>query len=72
MNERTRRVTANLPAELLDEAMEATGEGITETLTRGLTLVRGTRAYSKAMALKGKLALRVDLDSSRERDRRRR
>ena len=66
---RTRRVTANLPTDLLDEAMETTGEGITETLTAGLRLVRATRAYPKAMALKGKLRLNVDLDVSRERRR---
>jgi len=71
MNGRTRRVTANLPVDLLDEAMEATGEGITETLARGLALVRGTRAYPKAMALKGKLKLEIDMDASRERRRRR-
>jgi hypothetical protein len=71
MNGATRRVTANLPEELLDEAMEATGAGITETLTEGLRLVRRSRAHAKAMALKGKLRLRVDLDASRERRRRR-
>ncbi len=71
MNESTRRVTANLPVQLLDEAMEATGAGITETLTEGLRLVRRRRAHAKAMALKGKLRLRVDLDASRERRRRR-
>lgn len=64
-------MTANLPEELLDEAMEATGEGITETLTHGLRLVRRSRAHAKAMALKGKLRLRADLDVSRERRRRR-
>ena len=71
MNGATRRVTANLPEELLDEAMETTGAGITETLTEGLRLVRRSRAHAKAMALKGKLRLRVDLDASRERRRRR-
>ena len=71
MNGATRRVTANLPEELLDEAMEATGAGITETLTEELRLVRRSRAYAKAMALKGKLRLRVDRDVSRERRRRR-
>jgi hypothetical protein len=70
MDGRIRRVTANLPAELLEEALEATGEGITETLTEGLRLIRRTRAYPKAMALKGKLRLRVDLAGSRERRRR--
>lgn len=63
----TRRITANLPEELLEEAMESTGKGITDTLVEGLELVRRTRAHRKAMALKGRLTLDVDLEVSRER-----
>jgi hypothetical protein len=70
MNGRTRRVTANLPADLLEQALETTGERITETLTQGLRLSHRTRAYPKAMKLKGKLHLRVDRATSRERRRR--
>jgi hypothetical protein len=65
-----RRVTANLPGDLLDDAMEVTGKGITETLVTGLDLVRRTRAYRAAMALRGKIKLKIDLDESRERPRR--
>ena len=65
-----RRVTANLPANLLDDALEVTGKGITETLVEGLERVRQARAYQKAMALRGKLKLVVDLEASRERRRR--
>jgi hypothetical protein len=67
---RTRRVTANLPGDLLQDAMHVTGKGVTETLVTGLRLVRRARAYDKAMALRGKLQLAVDLDRSRERARR--
>ena len=67
-----RRITANLPEDLLREAMEVSGRGITDTLVEGLRLVRRTRALRKAMALKGKVDLRIDLDESRERRRRRR
>jgi hypothetical protein len=67
---RARRITANLPADLLDDAMRITGKGITETLVAGLRLVRRTRAYEKAMALRGKVHLAIDLDESRERARR--
>jgi hypothetical protein len=66
----TRRVTANLPDDLLDDAMEVTGKGITETLVTGLDLVRRTRAHRTAMALRGKIKLKIDLDESRERSRR--
>jgi hypothetical protein len=67
---KARRITANLPADLLDEAMRTSGKGITETLVAGLRLVRARRAYDKAMALRGKLHLDIDLDVSRERGRR--
>jgi hypothetical protein len=68
--ERARRITANLPGDLLDDAMEVTGKGITETLVEGLHLVRRTRLYDKAMALRGKVRLDVDLETARERNRR--
>jgi hypothetical protein len=67
---RARRITANLPEDLLDDALRVTGKGITETLVAGLRLVRRTRAYEKAMALRGKVHLVIDLDESRERARR--
>ena len=67
---RGRRITANLPEQLLEDAMEVTGKGITETLVEGLRLVRRARAYEKAMALRGRVNLSIDLDASRERRRR--
>lgn len=65
-----KRVTANLPEDVLREAMEVTGEGITETLVAGLRQIRRSGAYSTAMALKGKIRLNIDLERSRERSRR--
>jgi hypothetical protein len=62
-----KRVTANLPADLLQDAMAVTGEGITETLVKGLTLVRRSGAFKQAMRLQGKIQLDVDLEESRER-----
>jgi hypothetical protein len=66
----TKRITANLPDALLAEATAVTGKGITETLIAGLEMVRRSRAHAKASALRGKLHLDIDLESSRERDRR--
>lgn len=66
---RTKRTTANLPSELLDEATRATGKGITETLIEGLKLIKRSRAVDKARALRGKLHLKIDLDVARERNR---
>jgi hypothetical protein len=67
---KARRITANLPEELLRDAMEVSGKGITDTLVAGLRLVRQSRAHDRAMALRGKVRLHIDLDESRERRRR--
>jgi hypothetical protein len=64
-----RRVTANLPARLVDDACQVTGKGITETLVAGLERVRRSAAAAKARALKGKLRLSIDIETSRERTR---
>jgi hypothetical protein len=66
----TRRVTANLPIELLEQACRVSGRGITETLVAGLTLIKRTGAARKAARLRGRLHLDVDLETSRERARR--
>jgi hypothetical protein len=65
-----RRITANLPGDLLDEAMKVTGKGITETIIDGLEHVKRRRVLARALALRGKLHLDIDLDRSRERRRR--
>jgi hypothetical protein len=65
-----RRITANLPSDLLEQAMKTTGRGITETLIEGLERVKRADASRKAMALKGRVQLSVDLEASRERHRR--
>jgi hypothetical protein len=66
----TRRVTANLPGDLLDAAMEVTGKGITEALTEGLTQVQRRRFYERLVALRWKLTLDIDVDDLRGRRRR--
>ncbi|TVQ81303.1 MAG: hypothetical protein EA369_00255 [Bradymonadales bacterium] len=64
------RITANIPATLLKQATEATNKGITDTLILGLELVRRSRAAKKAKELQGSLNLDIDLELSRERNRR--
>ncbi len=63
----TKRITANIPSALLDEATSVSGKGITETLIAGLELVKRSRAFAKAQALRGKIHLDIDLDVERER-----
>lgn len=64
---RTRRVTANVPADLLRDACAASGSGITETIVEGLTMVKRRRVAEKAAKLKGRLRLKLNLGTSRER-----
>jgi hypothetical protein len=66
-DDEVKRVTVNLPRHLLRDAAEVTGAGTTETIVQGLQLLARRRAYTKGLALKGKLDLRIDLDVSRER-----
>jgi len=70
MADGVKRITANLPEDLLSDAMKVTRKGITGTLVEGLMLVRRARGYEKAMALRGKVELDIDLEASRERGRR--
>ncbi len=66
-----RKVTANLPEELLDRAMEATGEGLTPTLRRGLELVAAMSVYEKLLKARGKYPTGIGLDlkeSRKDRD----
>lgn len=66
-DEAIKRVTVNLPAALLEDARAAVGKGITDTIVAGLELLARRRAYDKALALRGRLNLDIDLDESRER-----
>ncbi len=51
----SRKVTVELPAELLDKAQEASGTGITQTIRTGLQLVAASRAYARLRKLRGKV-----------------
>jgi hypothetical protein len=65
----TRKVTAHLPAKLLDRAQRATGEGVTETLRRGLEMVASAKAAGELRQMRGKVHLSIDVTELR-RDRR--
>ncbi len=63
----TRRVTANLPGDLLDAAQDVTGKGITDTIIEGLEQVQRRRFYERALRFHGKIRLDIDLEESRGR-----
>ena len=63
---RTRKVTLELPEDLLKHAQEATGEGLTATVRHGLRLVAAGKAYRRLRSLRGKLKLSIDVGALRE------
>jgi hypothetical protein len=61
-----RKITVEVPADLLERAQAAADAGVTETVRRGLTLVAAGRAYDDLRSLRGKLRLTLDLETLRE------
>ena len=51
----TRKITVEIPAELLSKAQKASGTGITQTIRSGLELVAAGRAYNRLLQLQGKI-----------------
>jgi hypothetical protein len=62
----TKKVTIDLPADLLRRAQESTGEGITATIRTGLRLVAATGAYERLRQLRGRVRFSVDWRELRE------
>lgn len=50
-----RKITVEVPAELLTRAQKASGTGITQTIRTGLELVAAGKAYERLLQLKGKV-----------------
>ncbi len=61
-----RKITIEVPEELLRKAQDSTGEGITQTIRRGLQLVAAGRAYEDLRRLRGRV--KISLDVRRLRD----
>jgi hypothetical protein len=60
-----RKVTIQLPADLLRKATRTTGEGVTATIRRGLELVAAERAHEELRRLRGKVAFSIDWKKQR-------
>lgn len=50
-----RKITIELPEELLEQAQQATGSGITQTVRTGLQLVAASQAYAQLRQFRGKV-----------------
>jgi hypothetical protein len=53
--ETTRKITVDVPPEILEKALQATGSGITRTVRTGLELVAASEAYARLRQLRGKV-----------------
>lgn len=64
-SETLRKVTVQVPADLLEDAQELTGGGVTETITAGLEKLAASLAYRKLLGLEGSCKVDLDLGASR-------
>ena len=53
--ETARKITIEVPSELLEKAQKASRSGITQTVRAGLQLVAATGAYARLRRLRGKV-----------------
>lgn len=50
-----RKITVEIPGELLEKAQEASGSGVTQTVRAGLELLAASHAYRRLGQLRGKV-----------------
>jgi hypothetical protein len=50
-----RKITVEVPVELLEKAQQATGAGVTQTIRAGLQAVAASHDYARLRALRGKV-----------------
>jgi len=53
--ETARKITVEVPPDLLEKAQKAVGGGITETVRTGLKLVAASQTYAELRKLRGKV-----------------
>jgi hypothetical protein len=53
--ESARKITVEVPPELLEKAQRATGTGITQTVRTGLQLVAASQAYAQLRHMRGRV-----------------
>jgi len=64
--EHSRKVTVELPADLVRKAQDSTGENLTATIRKGLELVAASRAADELRRLRGKVKFSIDWRELRE------
>jgi len=64
--EPAKKITIQIPENLLRRAQKASGLGITPTVRQGLELVAASESYEKLRRLRGKVKFSIDLKTLRE------
>lgn len=65
MAKQLKKLTVEVPADLLARATTASGEGVTPTVRRGLELVAAGGAYGRLRRFRGKVKFGVKLSELR-------
>lgn len=65
MADAMKKITVNVPARSLREAMKLTGKGITPTIVEGLEEIERREKRSAMRSLRGKVRFDLDLEETR-------
>ena len=65
MSQRIRKITVNVPADVLENATRVTGNGVTLTVIEGLREIERRAKRSALRQLRGKIRLDLDLAETR-------
>lgn len=61
-----RKITVQVPEDLLGKAQKSSGQGITETVRQGLRLVAAGETFRQVAQLRGTVKFSLDLKRLRE------
>ena len=61
-----RKITINVPEDLLEKAVQITGQGVTETIRQSLTLLSARQSYRELLKMRGKVKFSINLKKLRE------
>ena len=62
----TRKITVEIPEELLEKAQKQSRDGVTATVRQGLELLAAGEAYDQLAQLRGKVRFSIDLETMRK------
>ena len=65
MRSKTKKITVNVPVDLLETAVKITGRGVTPTVIEGLEELERRAKRSALRALRGKVRVELDLNETR-------